>query len=387
MDMYEPMTEFENIYQAYRSTAKGKHDKNEVVRYENNLHMQLWWLKERMDKEAFVIGGYHKFMIYDPKERQIQALSFSDRVFQHLLCDNVLKPYFEPRLIYDNAACREGKGTHFAMKRFEENLRAFYKKHGNQGYLLKFDIHKYFDSIDHEVLKKKLEKISDKKVLKLLHKVIDSYENEAGKGLPMGNQSSQWFALYYLDRLDRVIKEKLRIKYYVRYMDDGIIIHEDKEFLKQCLKVMEEQLLKDRLEFNQKTQIFPISQGADFLGFRYYLTDSGKVIKKLRTSNKKRFKRRMKNFQKFYSEGKITFEEITRSVSSYNGHLKHGHTWKLRKHVYGKTVFIRGAISSSTDKIDDKQKGGNLYEAEKNSKKEFEYASGNCPGSVGTGAG
>ena len=214
MDMYETMTEFENIYHAYRSTAKGKHDKNEVVRYESNLHMQLWWLKERMDKEAFVIGGYHKFMIYDPKERQIQALSFSDRVFQHLLCDNVLKPYFEPRLIYDNAACREGKGTHFAMKRFEENLRDFYKKHGSQGYLLKFDIRKYFDSIDHEVLKEKLVKFPDKRVLKLLYEIIDSYENEAGKGLPMGNQSSQWFALYYLDRLDRVIKEKLRVKYY-----------------------------------------------------------------------------------------------------------------------------------------------------------------------------
>lgn len=387
MDMYESMTEFENIYQAYRSTAKGKHDKNEVVRYENNLHMQLWWLKERMDREAFVIGGYHKFMIYDPKERQIQALSFSDRVFQHLLCDNVLKPYFEPRLIYDNAACREGKGTHFAMKRLEANLHEFYKKCGNKGYILKFDIRKYFDSIDHEVLKEKLAKFPDKRVLKLLYEIIDSYENEAGKGLPMGNQSSQWFALYYLDRLDRVIKEKLRVKYYVRYMDDGIIIHEDKEFLKQCLRVMEEQLLKDRLEFNQKTQIFPISQGADFLGFHYYLTDTGKVIKKLRTSNKKRFKRRMKNFQRLYSEGKITFEEITRSVSSYNGHLKHGHTWKLRKHVYGKTVFTRGAISGSTDKIDDKQEGGNLYEAEKNSKKEFEYASGNCPDSVGTCAG
>lgn len=233
--MNERLTEFENIYQAYRQSIKGKRHKNEVIQYETNLHMQLWYLQERLKNRMYQPSGYHKFMIYDPKEREIQALSFADRVFQHLLCDTVLRPYFEPRLIYDNAACRQGKGTHFALKRLEHFFHDYYKKYGAEGYILKYDIRKYFPSIDHEVLKEKLSRFPDEEVKELLYRIIDSYAADTGKGLPMGNQSSQWFALYYLDRLDRLIKEKLRIKGYVRYMDDGILIHESREYLRECL--------------------------------------------------------------------------------------------------------------------------------------------------------
>lgn len=339
--MYECLTEFENIYRAYRQSTRGKHQKNEVIQYENNLHMQLWYLQERLKRRAYVPGGYRKFMIYDPKEREIQALSFADRVFQHLLCDTILRPYFEPRLIYDNAACRQGKGTHFALNRLELFFRRHYKAHGANGYILKFDIRKYFPSIDHAVLKEKLSRFPDEEVKILLYRIIDSYCADTGKGLPMGNQSSQWFALYYLDRLDRLIKEKLRIKGYVRYMDDGVLIHESKEYLQECLKQMQELIAQERLEFNQKTQIFPISQGVDFLGWHFYLTDTGKVIRRLRTSNKKRFKRRLKAFRKQYAQGTKTLSEITQSLNSYQGHLKHGHTWKLRKQVYQKFVLSR----------------------------------------------
>ena len=232
------------------------------------------------------------------------------------------------------------------MGRLEGFLRDYYRKYGNKGYFLKFDIRKYFDSICHDVLKKKLERFPDEEVRTLLYHIIDSYEHSENRGVPMGNQSSQWFALYYLDRLDRFIKERLKVKYYVRYMDDGVLIHHDKEFLKKALAKMKELVEEDGLEFNSKTHIFPISQGVDFLGFHFYLTDTGKVIKRLRTSNKRRFKRRMKRFQKQYREGRITFDEITQSVRSYNGHLKHGHTWKLRKHIYSNTIFIKSKEDS-----------------------------------------
>jgi retron-type reverse transcriptase len=280
-------------------------------------------------------------MIYDPKEREIQALSFADRVFQHLLCDNILMPYLEPRLIYDNAACREGKGTHFALDRLEKFMREHYKKYGAKGYILKFDIRKYFNNIDHEILKNKLNGFPDEEIKKLLYHIIDSFEYSEGRGLPMGNQSSQWFALYYLDRLDRLIKEKLQVKHYVRYMDDGVLLGATKKELQENLRKMKELIHEDRLEFNEKTQIFPMSQGVDFLGWHLYLTDTGKVIKRLRTSNKKRFKKRMKNFQKRYAKNQVTFEEITRSVKSYNGHLRHGDTWHLRKHIYDNLVFTK----------------------------------------------
>lgn len=339
--MYEKLTEFSAVYKAYRKTAKGKHSYAEVISYESSLHMHLWYLQQRLFLRQFTLGKYHKFMIYDPKVREIQALSFSDRVFQQLLCEEILKPYLDNRLIYDNAACREGKGTHFALNRFTIFLRDHFKNHGTEGYILKFDIRKYFDSIDHEILKGKLSKFPDEEVKELLYHIVDSFEKSPGKGLPMGNQSSQWFALYYLDRLDRFIKENLRVKHYVRYMDDGVLVLESRESARECLRLMREVLAEDKLEFNEKTQIFPITQGCDFLGWHFYLTDSGKVIKKLRNSNKKRFKRRIKAYQKKYESGEMDFDDISKRLKSYRGHLKYGHTYKLRKHIYGRMVFVR----------------------------------------------
>ena len=152
----------------------------------------------------------------------------------------------------------------------------------------------------------------DEEVKKLLYLIIDNYAADTEKGLPMGNQSSQWFALYYLDRLDRLVKEKLRIKGYVRYMDDGVLIHESKEYLQECLRQLQKLVAEEKLEFNQKTQIFPVSQGVDFLGWHFYMTDAGKVLRRLRTSNKKRFKRRLKAFQMQYAQGIKTLDEITK---------------------------------------------------------------------------
>lgn len=348
MTEYEKIYQFESLYQAYKATIKGKKEKKDVIQFELDLSNQLWELHDELQMKQYRLGRYHCFQIYDPKKREIQALSIRDRVVQHSICDNVLKPYFEPRLIYDNAACRGGKGTRFATDRLTKFMRDFYKEHGTDGYILKFDIRKFFDSIHHEVLKEKLCCILDEEVKKLLYHIIDSYAKEPEKdelslrGLPLGNQTSQWFALWYLNGLDRLIKEKLRIKYYSRYMDDGILIHEDKAYLSLCLKKMTEYVeQKLKLSFNEKTQIFPISQGTDYLGFRFYLTDTGKVIRRLRTSNKKRWKRRLKLYQKQYRQGTKTFEEITRSMKSYQGHLKYGNTYRLRANVYQSFVLTK----------------------------------------------
>lgn len=352
MTEYEKIYQFESLYQAYKATIKGKKEKKDVIQFELDLSNQLWKLHDELQMKLYRLGRYHCFQIYDPKKREIQALSIRDRVVQHSICDNVLKPYFEPRLIYDNAACREGKGTRFATDRLTKFMRDFYKEHGTDGYILKFDIRKFFDSIHHEVLKEKLCCISDEEVKELLYHIIDSYAKEPEKdelslrGLPLGNQTSQWFALWYLNGLDRLIKERLRIKYYSRYMDDGILIHEDKAYLSLCLKKMTEYVEQElKLSFNEKTQIFPISQGTDYLGFRFYLTDTGKVIRRLRTSNKKRWKRRLKLYQKQYRQGTKTFEEITRSMKSYQGHLKYGNTYRLRAKVYQSFVLTKHSES------------------------------------------
>ena len=135
-DAFKKMTSFQNMYQAYKKAAACKRSKKEVVEFELNLSHNLWELVHQMEDKTYRIGGYHKFMIYDPKEREIQALSFKDRVVQHCLCDNILMPYFENRLIYDNVACRIGKGTHFGMDRLTYFLWEHYKKYGTKGYIL-----------------------------------------------------------------------------------------------------------------------------------------------------------------------------------------------------------------------------------------------------------
>lgn len=133
----------------------------------------------------------------------------------------------------------------------------------------------------------------------------------------------------------------MQIKHYVRYMDDGILVHESKEVLRKTRQLMEEMASALRLEFNSKTQIFPISQGVDFLGFRFYLTDTGKVIRKLRTSNKRRWKRRLRKFKDDYRNGKKSLDDIMLSMNSYHGHLRHGHTFKLQKKVMKSLVLSR----------------------------------------------
>lgn len=261
------------------------------------------------------------------------------------MCDEVLEPLIGPRLIYDNAACQKGKGTHFAMNRVTKFLREYYKKYGNQGYVLKCDIHKYFPTIDHEVLKKRLDKIiRDPDVKDLIFHYIDGYETVGmpGKGLPLGNQSSQWFAIYYLDLLDRYLKEQMQVKYYIRYMDDFILLHHDKGFLKRCLKEIQRIVKQElKMELNPKTRIISLHQGFEFIGWRFYLTDTGKVIRKIKAQSKTRVKRSFRRMRKEYAEGRMDFEQIQMSLASYKGYMKHGNTYLFQKKLFDEFVLKR----------------------------------------------
>ena len=335
MNDFEKITSFSNLYKAHCIARRGKRNTKEVIQFELNLSMNLTELSDSLKDGSYKVPGYYSFEIYDPKERTIHSLHYKDRVVQHCLCDEVLAPILEKKLIYDNAACRKGKGTHFALNRVTEFLRKYYRKYGTNGYILKCDIRKFFDSIDHKVLKRKLRKvIFDDRVLALIDGIIDSYESTSGKGLPLGNQTSQWFALYYLDGFDRLIKEKLHIKYYSRYMDDCVIIHEDKEYLKHCLNVMKNKVENDlHLSFNEKTVIFPIRNGVNYLGWHFYLTETGKVIRKVSSKTKKRYKRKLKYLEYEYANDYMSMEEIDTVLNSYNAHLSCGNTYHLRENA------------------------------------------------------
>lgn len=359
MTEYEIMYDFETLYQSHKKCRRGKAGKYEVIQFEISLAEELYRLQKELKDKTYHIGSYYKFTIFDPKKREIQALYYRDRIVQRTLCDNILIPLMEKHLIYDNSACRRGKGAHFSMDRLSGFFREFYKRNGTNGYILKCDIHKYFDSIDHKVLKTKLCRIiKDKDVYNLLVTIIDSYHKTPGKGLPMGNQTSQWFALYYLDGLDRVIKEKFRIKYYTRYMDDCIILCDDKTYLKECLDYLKWYVENELfLKFNAKTQITTMKNGVDYLGFHFYLTDTGKVIRKLRTSSKKRLKRRLKKFQKQYRQDEVKLDEITHSIASYKGHLKHGHTDRLQQKIFHDFVLTKATDEKENGTANSEERG------------------------------
>ena len=345
MTDYEKICDFQNLYKAHVISRRGKRHKAEVIEFELNLSSSLTRLKEQLDKRTYKMRGYYDFIIREPKERRIYASHYSDRVVQHCLCDEVLKPVIQKRLIHDNAACQPGKGTHFALNRLSGFIREHYKKNGANGYFLKCDISKYFASIDHAVLKENLVRIvKDEEVRNLLFLIIDSFASDGTpeKGLPLGNQTSQWFAIYYLDPVDRMIKERLRIKHYVRYMDDLILVHPDKAYLKKCLDQIRELAEGElKLKLNEKTQIFPLKNGVQFLGFHFYLSDSGKVIRKLKVQSKIRYKRRLVKLQKDYADGLIDLDKVKNVLASYKGHLMHGHTYKLKEKVMRDFVLKR----------------------------------------------
>lgn len=335
-DLYTKIIDIKNLYKAYMLARRGKRYKNEVIRYKLDLYENLSILYKELKTLTYKTGEYKKFYIYEPKQRLIEALPFKDRVCQHALY-NVIEPIFNRIFIYDSYACRKGKGMHSGAKRVQYFMRLA-KRNWNDVWILKADVRKYFDSVDHKILYEIIQKkIKCKDTLWLIKQIIDSKDNSENKGIPVGNLTSQLFANIYLNELDQYIKRELKIKYYVRYMDDFIVFCDSKEKLKEILhkiKVFLKEKLK--LELNSKTNIFPLNQGVNYLGYRIFPTHM-----LLREKSKKKMKRKMKAFQKKYKEGKITLEQITRCVVSWKGHAKHAATYNLQNKIFEKYYFTK----------------------------------------------
>lgn len=335
MTDYEKICDFKNLYRAHTVARRGKRHTHEVIEFEMNLADNLTGISDSLKNGTYTMSGYYSFMVHDPKDRIIHALHYCDRVVQHCICDEVLAPTLDKKLIYDNAACRIGKGTHFALDRLSGFLHDYYKSHGAEGYFLKCDVRKFFDNIDHAVLKEKLKRVfTDERLRLLLFQIIDSFENTPGKGLPLGNQTSQWFAIYYLDGFDRLVKENLHIKYYSRYMDDCVLIYHDRDYLKDCLLKMQSYIENDlHLSLNNKTEIFPLKNGVDYLGWHFYMTENGKVIRKVKQQTKYKYKRKLKYLQSAYANGNVDLQEINQVLASYRAHLAHGNTYNLQAKI------------------------------------------------------
>lgn len=242
-------------------------------------------------------------------------------------------------------------------------MRRFYRVRGVDGWVLKCDISKYFYNIKHDALKSLIRKyISDPDCLWLLDMIIDSTEGNVG--IPIGNQSSQIFALLYLSSLDHMVKEKLGIKFYGRYMDDFYLIHEDKEYLRYCWKEIERHVNELGLSLNAKTNIYQLKNGIDFLGFHSYLTESGAVIRKVRRKSKNNARRRLTKMRGLLETGKITPEKVEQSYKSWRGHASKGNCYHLIRNMdqhYNKlfgqyaAAGNRGGVAVSEEKEEGKE--------------------------------
>lgn len=325
--LLEAMGDYGNVQKAYNKARKCKRHRKDVLIFTKDKEENLDKVREDIINLAYEPSKYHYFKVYEPKERQIMALLFYDRVVQHAI-NNVLEPIFDKRFISQSYACRKGKGMHAASDTLKEWLYEWNKYHPDQPlYAIKADIHHYFQSIDHAVLKTEIRKvIKDAGVLALLDRIIDHNGNMPdGVGIPVGNLTSQLFANIYLDALDQFIKHELGVEAYIRYMDDFVILSPDKEQLRSWLARIEQFLREElKLEFNPKTTILAAKNGIDFVGYKHRATH-----RKVRKDSIKRIKRTIKKCE----SGKITKEQLQKSIQSWTGHAGHADSYNLRKKI------------------------------------------------------
>lgn len=330
VDDFEILAGFNSLYLAHKSCRKGKRWKDSVAIYDIRGLECTVALKSILDTGRYRLSPYNCFQINERgKRRDIKSIKYYDRVVQKSLMDNILSPTVEPTFIDTNCASRKGKGTDFALGILRKHMQSYFRKHGVNGYILICDMHHYFDSIPHDLLNRFYEsKFEDERLLWLIHHIHASIPG--GVGVPLGNQLSQLDALLALSPLDHLIKEKLHIKGYCRYMDDFYLIHEDKEYLKECFKIIRDYVGSRRMELNEKkTKIVPLKQGVDWLGFRFYMTDSGKVVQKLSKKSIEHHKRKLKKMRKLLTEGKVTLTACKEAHQGWKAHAKRGDTYYL----------------------------------------------------------
>ncbi|MBI2026649.1 MAG: group II intron reverse transcriptase domain-containing protein [Deltaproteobacteria bacterium] len=321
--LFEKIVDFKNLLLASQKALRRKRYKTSSTSFYFNFESELLNLQEELMEGYYCPQSYQVFHIREPKVRKIAAAHFRDRVVHHALC-NVLEPLFEKRLIFDTYTCRVDKGTHRAIKRVQYFSRKY-------SYYLKWDIQKYFESIDHEILKDLLRRIiKDKRILRLLDKITDHPVpgNASGKGLTIGNLTSQHCANLYLGELDHLIKDSMMIKGYVRYMDDGICLSNCKNNLFQILeniRIFLDEKLKLKLK-EKVTRIAPVTEGIPFLGFRIFPN-----LIRLQRRNLVRWRRKMRTRQKQYGQGFISEETLIASVQSMIAHISHGSSMSLRR--------------------------------------------------------
>lgn len=365
-NLYKDTYDLNNIVKMTNKVCSTVSNKEKVEKFELYKTEHIINIRNRLLNKSVSLGKYNIFFITDPKVRVVAAQEIEDKIINHLIAEHVLVKTFEPKFPSSMIATRKGKGTSYGINLLKRYLNEIKEKYDNF-YVLKIDIKKYFYNIDHDILKRILEdNIKDKEALNILFRIINStneeYINEKitnlknqrilylknsnlkakekeriiketlnipiykyNKGVPIGDQTSQVFGLIYLLELNHYIKEELHIKYLLNYMDDFVLIHDNKKYLEYCLICIENKLKNlYKLEINKnKTKIHSIKNGIDFLGYRFYLKNNH-IVMKLRNNTKKKFKKKMKKANLLLKYNLINNLEVGKILSSYKGLLMYG---------------------------------------------------------------
>jgi len=352
--MYNLLCNIDRLEKIYLDVRKKTKHKKKLLKFELYYISNIIYLYNLIVNKKYSHKPYHIFLIKKPKYRIVMSEEITDKIINHLISEVILLPIIEPKLLDVNVATRRKKGTSKGIYYVKKYLNEMKRKHSNF-YILKCDIKKYFYNIDHEVLLNKLKKdINDRDIINVIDNIIKTTNskittdcikkiidkeikvlkkininskdrlkkikelesiplyNVNGRGLPIGNMTSQIFAIYYLNDLDHYIKEKLKIKYYIRYMDDFIIFHEDKKYLEYCYQKINEFVKKEKLVLNDKTKIFPIKDGLNFLGYRFIIKNN-KVITLINPKTKRRIIKKLKSIDRCTNKQNV--------IASYHGYF------------------------------------------------------------------
>lgn len=339
-NLYEKIISLENLYLAYLKARKNKSKKLYILEFEKDLFNNLNQLRGELLLHSYQPKPLVTFILRDSKTRKISKAHFRDRIIHHAIC-NIIEPLFEKSFIYDSCANIKRKGNLFAIKRFSKFQRKVTKNLSSYSYCLKADIKHYFQEVNHDILMNLIKRrIKDAKVIWLIKKIIKNISmGDHEKGMPLGNLTSQFFANVYLNELDYFVKHKLKAKYYIRYVDDFVILHQSKEQLKSWKEQIAEFLNKElKLELHpDKSKIIPLSRGIDFVGFRNFYH-----FKLLRKRNIRNIKLKIQQ----YKENKITKSKFFEIYQGWSAYAKWADSSNLREKILKRINLKQTPIQS-----------------------------------------
>ena len=316
------------LFESMNKCAKGVGWKGTVTHWRHNWPDEVSKLSNQLRTGTYKERKARFFTVTEPKRREIMSIHFRDRIYQRSLNDVAIYPQTSQSYIRDNYACQKGKGTQAARDRLKEFLWRFYRRHGADGYVLKIDIKGYYPNMDHAVATEMLAQYIDEETNQMAQAVLDHLPGEVGYN--PGSQIVQIIGITALDRIDHHIKERLRIKEYIRYMDDFILLHPDKDYLKRCLQEVASLLGDMRMTVNEeKTTIRRITDPISFLGFEYRLTQTGKVVVFADPRKIKHERRKIVRMVSLVRQGKLTRHDVDDHFKAYKASIRHGDSHKL----------------------------------------------------------